>query len=316
MKKVFWIDGGAGRVIAAIPALLKYNRLNPTDDWIIIAAGFNNLYWGIPELQDRTYGLDDKGIFDNIIKYADVVITPEPYRNPAYFNQRVSLVEAFDIEINGSTDHSDLGVPKLIFDKAESVISNTTISDLVNIQKKTKTVIFQPFGRGAAVTSQDADGVATNVGDVESRSLSANAYLALAKKLSLKYNLIFFGEQQFQLKQDKFAANYTCDLRQWGSLIEHADYFVGVDSVGQHMARALNIPGTVIFGSTFPVNTSYPDFFQIIEKPGIKKYSPIRLMGLDSVLSNRINDKLMDFDEQEINDIFKKIVNHIDLKVK
>lgn len=316
MKKVFWIDGGAGRVIAAIPALLKYGRLNPKDDWSVIVASWNTLYWGIPELQDRTYGLDDKGVFDNVIKHADVVITPEPYRNPAYFNQKVSLVEAFDIEINGSKDHSDLGVPKLAFNKTETNISISTFTELKLSQKKQKTIVIQPFGRGAQPSQQDTDGHTLVVEDEESRSLSSTAYLSLAKKLSLKYNLIFFGEPQFQLKQDTYAANYTCDLRQWGSLIEHADYFVGVDSVGQHMARALNIPGTVIFGSTFPVNTSYPDYFQIIEKQGVKKYSPIRLTGLDVTLSNRINDKLMDFEENEINDIFKKICTDIDKKVK
>lgn len=316
MKKVFWIDGGAGRVVAAIPAFLKYSRQNPDQDWAIVVAGWQSLYWGIPELQDRVYGLEDKGVFDNVVKDADVVITPEPYRNPAYFNQKVSLVEAFDIEINGSADHSDLGIPKLIFNKAETAVSVKTISELKANQKKQKTIVFQPFGRGAQPAAADQDGRTTDVDDEESRSLSATAYLSLAKKLSLKYNLIFFGEPQFQLKQDTYSANYTCDLRQWGSLIEHADYFVGVDSVGQHMARALNIPGTVIFGSTFPSNTSYPDWFQIIEKPGVKKYSPIRLSVLDVSLSNRINDKLMDFDESEINDIFKKICAHIDLEVK
>lgn len=316
MKKVFWIDGGAGRVVAAIPALLKYDRLNPNADWAILVAGWNTLYWGIPELQDRTYGLDDKGVFDNVVKNADVIVTPEPYRNPAYFNQKVSLVEAFDIEINGSTDHSDLGIPRLAFNKAETSVAVKTILELKANQKKQKTVVIQPFGRGAQLIEQDKDGITTDVGDEESRSLSASAYLSLAKKLSLKYNLIFFGELEFQLKQDSFAQKYTCDLRQWAALVAEADYFVGVDSVGQHMARALNVPGTVIFGSTFPINTSYPDYFQIIEKQGVKKYSPIRLMGLDVHLSNRINDKLMDFEEQEINEIFKKICAHIDIKVK
>jgi ADP-heptose:LPS heptosyltransferase len=99
-------------------------------------------------------------------------------------------------------------------------------------------------------------------------------------------------------------------------LIECADYFVGVDSVGQHMARAVGTPGTVIFGSTFPVNTSYPDYFQIIEKSGEKKYSPIRITGLDSVLADRYNDRMMDFDENEIIDMYNKIVADIERKVK
>ena len=316
MNKVFWIDGGAGRVVAAIPAFLKYNRLNPNTEWSIIVAGWDNLYWGIPELQDRTYSPDTKGVFDNVIAKADIVITPEPYRNPAYFRQEISLVEGFDREINGSTDHSDLGVPKLIFNKAETTISLQTIKELKDKQKKSKTVIIQPFGRGAVPTESNEQGQTTNVGDEESRSLSAAAYLSLAKKLSLKYNLIFFGEPQFQMPQDTYGSNYTCDLRQWASLVENSDYFIGVDSVGQHMARAVGTPGTVIFGSTFPINTSYPDYFQIIEKPGAKKYSPIRLTGLDSTLSNRINDKLMDFEEKEINEIFKKICEDIDRKVK
>jgi hypothetical protein len=316
MKKIFWIDGGAGRVIAAIPALIKYSKLNPNDDWSVIVAGFDNLYWGIPELQDRTYSTDTKGIFDNVIVKADVVVTPEPYRNPAYFRQEISLVEAFDREINNTTDHSDLGLPKLVFNRAETTISLQTIKELKERQKKSKTVIIQPFGRGAQPLSTNAQGQTTEVEDSESRSLSSAAYLSLVKKLSLRYNLIFFGEPQFQLPQDTFASNYTCDLRQWGSLIEQADYLVGVDSVGQHIARSVGTPGTVIIGSTFPINTSYPDYFQIIEKEGVRKYSPIRLTGLDTMLANRMNEKLMDFEEKEIGEIFKKICDDIDRKVK
>ena len=316
MKKVFWIDGGAGRVIAAIPALIKYGKLNPNDEYSILIAGFDNLYWGIPELQDRTYGIDNKGVFDNVIYKADIVITPEPYRNPAYFKQEISLAEAFDREINGTTDHSDLGVPTLVFNKAEKAVAVKTVGELKAAQKKQKTVVFQPFGRGAQVTDVNKEQRAIGVDDEESRSLSSENYLKLVKKLSLRYNMIFFGEPQFQLAQDTYAANYTTDLRQWAALIANVDYFVGVDSVGQHMARAVGTPGTVIFGSTFPINTSYPDYFQIIEKPGVKKYSPIRLLGLDSTLANRLNDKLMDFEEKEINDIFQKIVADIDKKAK
>jgi ADP-heptose:LPS heptosyltransferase len=118
------------------------------------------------------------------------------------------------------------------------------------------------------------------------------------------------------MKDDKFAANYTCDLRQWAALIQEADYFIGVDSVGQHMARALNIPGTVIIGSTFPINTTYPDYFNIVEKPGVKKYSPIRITGLDSILANRINENTMTFSEKELTEMYNNIVSDIEKKVK
>ena len=279
MKNIFWIDGGAGRVIAAIPALLKYSRLHPDEDWAVLVGAWDFLFWGIPELQDRTYNLDTKGVFDNVVKNANKIITPEPYRNPAYFNQEISLVEAFDREINNTTDHSDLGVPSLVFNNQERLVAENTISDLKNNTKRPKTVIFQPFGRGAKL---DREAIV----DEESRSLSTKDYITLVKKLSQKYNIIFFGEPEFQLKADVFTAKYSCDLRQWAALIAESDYFIGCDSVGQHMARAVGTPGTVIFGSTFPINTSYPDFFHIIEKKGDKKYSPIAVLCSRPVLDS------------------------------
>lgn len=311
MKKIFFIDGGAGRVIAAIPALLKYGRLNPNVDWCVLVAAWDYLLWGIPELQDRTYGLDTKGLFDNVVKNADMICTPEPYRNPAYFRQEISLVQAFDREINNTTDHSDLGTPTMVFNRQEMLVAQNTIRDLKNIQKKSKTVIFQPFGRGAKI-----DQAANAIIDEESRSLSQKDYLNLCKRLALRYNMIFFGELDFQMKEDTFAGKYTCDLRQWGSLVAEADYFLGCDSVGQHIARAVGTPGTVIFGSTFPVNTSYPDYFNIIEKVGVKKYSPIRIAGLDVNLANRLNESTIYFTDKELNDVYASIVADIEKKVK
>lgn len=308
-KTIFYIDGGAGRVMTAIPALLKYHRLNPNSDWAVLIPAWDFLYWGIPELQDRTYGVDTKGIFDSIVLNSDRIVTPEPYRVPAYFRQEISLAEAFDREINNTVDHSDLGQPIMIFNKQETAVAKATISELKEKMKRSKTVVFQPYGRGAKVERDE-------INDEESRSLDGKSYLNLVKRLSQRYNMIFFGEPQFQQKIDTFAANYTCDLRQWGALIQEADYFLGVDSVGQHLARAVGKPGTVIIGSTFAKNTSYPGYFNIIEKSGVKKYSPIRITGLDSVLANRLNENTMKFSDKEINELYNNIVSDIEKKVR
>jgi hypothetical protein len=82
------------------------------------------------------------------------------------------------------------------------------------------------------------------------------------------------------------------------------------------MARAFDKPGTVIVGSTFAINTTYPDYFQIYEKSGQKKYSPIRICGLDSHLADRLNDSFMDLSEKEVDELFNSIVLDIDKKVK
>lgn len=308
-RKVFYIDGGAGRVIAAIPALEKYAKKHPDEDWGVLIGGWDSLVWGNHLLQDRTYNPDTKGIFDLYLKDSNI-ITPEPYRVNGYFNQKLSLVEAFDEEINETEDHSDLAVPKLVLSKAEEKTAANVIADAKAQQGDKKiTVVIQPFGRSARVDRND-------IIDDSSRSLEPKAYLSLVKKLSTKYNMILFAENQFFLPEDTYTFKLQTDLRGWAAIIEGADYFVGCDSVGQHMARAFDKPGTVVVGSTFAINTTYPDFFQIYEKPGQKKYSPIRICGLDSHLADRYNDTCMELSDSQVDELFNLIVKDIEKKVK
>ena len=56
------IDGGAGRAIASIPALIKHNKTN--SDFRVLVNGWDTLYWGIPELQDKVFNPDQKGAFE------------------------------------------------------------------------------------------------------------------------------------------------------------------------------------------------------------------------------------------------------------
>jgi ADP-heptose:LPS heptosyltransferase len=118
------------------------------------------------------------------------------------------------------------------------------------------------------------------------------------------------------MPEDTYTAKPEADLRQWIAFIDAADYFIGCDSVGQHMAKALNKPGTVFIGSTFPKNTSYPNYFNIIERQVPKKYSPIRISGLEGHLADRINEKTVEFTDNEINKIYEIIVKDLEKKVK
>jgi hypothetical protein len=310
MKKIIYIDGGAGRAIAALPALEKLvKNKKPDDDIRIVVMGWDNLYWGNQLLQDITFNGDTKGIFDLVIKDADKSISPEPYKIPAYYNQKISLAEAFDVEINNTNDHSDLPPLKLYTSKVEEKNAANLIADVKMQQKKEKTLVIQPYGRSARVDRAD-------IIDDSSRGLDSGAYLRLVRKLSTKYNLILFAEKPFHQAEDTFTFKPEMDLRMWSAVIDSADYFVGCDSVGQHMARAFNKPGTVFIGSTFPINVSYPSWFNIYERPGIeKKYSPIRISGLDSHLADRYNDKCMDLSNQDIDELFLSIVKDIEKKV-
>tara|TARA_R100001463_G_scaffold136443_1_gene201809 strand:- start:2514 stop:3440 length:927 start_codon:yes stop_codon:yes gene_type:complete len=308
MKTVINIDGGAGRAIAAIPSLIKYSKKN--EDFKIMLHGWDSLYWGIPELHERVFNPDQKGAFEQFFLDAELVLNPEPYRVPGYYRQEKSLAEAFDYLINETDDHSDLGIPTLKTNRNEELQAATFIQQTKQQQKKQKTIVIQPFGRSMEKPQENA------LLDQSSRSINPDTYLKLVKKLATKYNLILFAEKNFWMEEDTYTMKPEADLRMWTAFIDAADYFIGCDSVGQHMARALNKPGTVIIGSTFPINTTYPTHFNIVERDVHKKYSPIRISGLESHLADRINESTVEFTDEELNGIYANIVKDIEKKVK
>ena len=86
--------------------------------------------------------------------------------------------------------------------------------------------------------------------------------------------------EETENKQYPVAQPQIPDLRIWSSVIDVADHFLGCDSLGQHMVKALGGSATIITGSTYPINISYPDDpkFDIIDVgDGKRVYAPIRL---------------------------------------
>ena len=307
MKKVFSINGGAGRVLCSIPALLKYHKKHGPNFYILSGSGLD-FFVGIPELQDITYTPEHKGVFKDIIQ-PNILIQPEPYQDHGYYNQTRHLTEAFDHIINETDDHSDLENIKIVLNKTEELNALDAIVNSQKMQNKEKTIVIQPFGRSATPAPQVNEMV-----DPMSRSFSVKDYKTIITKLQEKYNVIFMGENN---EVDDTTFKVQTSLRQWAAIIESCDYFVGCDSVGQHMAKAFNKPGTVVLGSTFAENVSYKDHFQILQKENLQiEYFPIRLceQGVDADLANRKNDLAMDFSEKELNDIIKKIIKDIEDK--
>lgn len=314
MKKVFIIDGGAGRIVASIPAFLKYHKNHLNEDWKILVAGWDLMFWNIPELQDRVFNLETKGTFDTHIKNADAIVSPEPYRLPSYFRQEKSLAQAFDEIINETIDHSDLEPAKLIVSDKERLYAKNWINNIKQQNGNKKVIVIQPFGQGASTPFAPQN---NQIVDFERRSLDPNDYLKIIKSLSQKYSLIYFGPLELSLQEDNYTIKNNADLRTWTATIQESDYFIGVDSLGQHIARAVETPGSVIFGSTSPINTSYPDYFFIFDKDkNNRKYSPIRINMFDSDMANRMNEKCMRFTDTEIKKMCEAIDQDIQKKTK
>lgn len=311
MNTTFIISGGAGRVVCSIPAFEKYHRLNPDDDFKVLVHGWENIFWSHPLLQSKTFSISQKGVFEQHI-IQNKVVNPEPYYVYGYYNQQLSLAEAFDEEINKTQDHSDLKSPKLYISSQEK----TNIKTLIEIKKqehnKTKVVVFQPYG-----SSMMSNGGRPY--DASNRSFDVDQALELIKMLDKKHKdlLIFYmGDRQFKHPGDNITVNIDhiqhVDLRFYISLIHEANIFIGCDSVGQHIARSVNTPGVIVMGSTSEKNVSYPEYFNIYRKNGHNPtYSPIRLSGVDSEFADRMNDGIMDFCNDELDVISNKVISKL-----
>lgn len=307
MKKVVFINGGAGRVISSIPALEELERRGDLAG--IVCEGGLEFFLGHPTLQEKAFDVNHKGLFETLIKDNECV-SAEPYRDYEYYNQRSSLQQSFWWEIlKERTDKNR--TPTIVLNKQEEISAVTIISQIKQQHQKEKTIVIQPFGR----SSMPGPGI---IYDPSTRSIEQTTFIELVGQLSKDYNIIYMGEHKLEVVNlPIFQSNEPIPIRVWAAVIESADYFIGCDSVGQHIAYAFNKPGTVICGSTFPINTTYPEHFNIIEKKNtVRHYSPIRVAGFASEEADRLNDTLMDFSKEELEEIVKNIKEHIKKTVK
>jgi hypothetical protein len=302
MTTIISLDGGLGRIITAVPALLKYHKNHLDEEWYIMIPSWDFITWGIPELQERTFNPDSRGSFDLYWK-ADKVITPEPYRLPSYYRNEISLREAFDVCINDSTDHSDLPPMQLKISMPEKRKAYEIIEQAKTIHKKRKTIVLQPYGSTATPHP-------FGIFDDSLRSIPKLMLDYFITNLSRNYNLIFLGAKEFHDPRT-YKPDPDPNLREWGAIIDASDYFIGCDSCGQHMCKALNKKASVVIAGTHRVNVSY-DGFHIIERD-IEFYpDSMRISGFQSHMSSRLNEPRIKFTQTEIENAYQQIIQNIE----
>lgn len=297
-KIAFMINGGAGRVIACIPALRKFAKNNPDCDWRILMPAWEDLLYGDDVLQPRVFNINQKGIFDSVMRHYEI-INPEPYFNHAYINQQASLAEAFDKIINRTDDHSDLDYHTLTITEREREYVDSLLTEHRSKNGNKKLIVVQPFGSSATVMNM-------KIVDDSARSLKHTTYLDIVQRLSKHYDIAFFGAANIAVPNDNVTMKFfdlNADLRFYSALISHSDYFLGIDSVGQHMARAFDKPGLVIMGGTFERNVSYPEHFRFYRNAHRPVYCPIRLSDTESTFANNLNQKTMLFSDRDVDQI-------------
>jgi len=301
-KKAFVINGGVGRVLCAIPALEHYAKTN-NNEIIVVSESWSELFLSSKILRDKVYLLTDKNLF-NILKDYEI-ISPEPYRLNAYFTQKVNLIQAFDMLINYDTPPEKIPESKkfdLDIGKSDQIFGHTSIEEVKKLYKKDKVIVFQPFGSGIKQNG-------SFLYDETGRSFEPNDVYQIIKELSKNYAIIMFSNfNPFPEGELPVVVPTTVNLLQWMGVVNAADYFLGCDSVGQHYANALNKPSTVVIGSTYPENISYPDNsrFKIFDLgKDRRKYSPLRITNDFAVERN--NESLMVLDKDQLKSIIKSI---------
>jgi len=282
-KYTIYLDGGLGRIVCAIPALERFVKNNPETKIVTYAI---ELFLDNQLLIDHVFSPETKGLWDSWIKDSTYLV-PEPYQNKEYYNQRAHLIQAFDIELNG--DNSGLGVTTIQPLNTDLIYTRKAIDFAFENYGKKSTVVFQPTGRGF-----DFDSLI----DPSSRSIVYVDIISILETLSKDYNVILMVETDKFDNPEKWYRPDGYTPRQWSSIIGMSNYFIGCDSFGQHLARGMGVPGTVVLGSTFKENVTYPDWFNVIETDKSEvKYSPLRTYKMEDIYISAYNNSCMNFPE-------------------
>ncbi len=303
-SKAFFVNGGAGRMICSIPAFELYEKESEDKDFIIVCEGGTDVFKGHPTLDQRVYDHWHRNLFQDKLKDMDI-ITTEPYRIWEYYNQKCSIGQAFDIQINNKGIRT-LNKPTLHLSKDELLNGRYVVGEVKKKLKKDKLIVFQPFGRGIEYIDE-------TLVDKTGRSFELKDVKQIIKKLQNNgYAVIMMSEFKVDLSdaklKDEVATPENTNIRIWSAIIKYADHFLGCDSVGQHLAYSVGTPATVVTGSTYPINVSYPDTegVEVLDMGELhREYSPIRITTDERV--DRKNEKLMTMTDE----ISTLIVDHV-----
>ena len=304
------IDGGAGRILCAIPALEHYALTHDNFHIITYSDIKSNFFVGNTILEKCTHNMDEEDLFTNIIKDGEV-IQIEPYHRSEYFNQECSLAQAFHLVINGKYSIENK-TPKIYFLMDENTKYKNFIEALKREYKKDKVLVIQPFG-------QDAQVFPDGIFDDSNRSFTMENVITIASRLRKDYIILFMGPLRLNISNvingvninDNSIMYIDATLRDWAGYIKFADHFLGCDSCGQHLAQSVNQKATVVIGGTFPINVSYPNddkvtIFDIGKERRV--YEP-RMGILFDPKTAEANKGIMHMDDATIDKIIDNILN-------
>lgn len=293
MKQSIIIDGGLGRIITAIPALEKFIDQSPENQ--IFINTWSPIVYGNKKIKHAVLEHRMPGMFKLVQN--TLISRPEPYFENEYLSQKIHLIDAWNRCINNSTDALD--IPKIY-------LSNNEKNSLWNVRTSRKLIAFQPFGSSAYHTN-------TDVIDNSNRSLTTKMCKALLRRFQQEgFDVLFISDKPVEwATETRFISGLFPGPRELAGAVYQCDYFLGIDSAGQHIARCFNKPGSVIVGSTSAINITYPDHFNVFDLAPESCYQGLRISDTDLFIDEIENADIMDIPLTQMHEIIDNILDHI-----
>ena len=207
----------------------------------------------------------------------------------------------FSVEDRKHYEHN----AKLDISRVDQAYGHNLINEIKNQTGRQKVVVFQPLGSGAGVNGNF-------LLDTSGRSFELKDIVHITKELTKHYVVVLMTNINIPVNENMGAVVPNANLLEWMGIINAADYFLGCDSMGQHYAHALGKPATVVIGSTFPENISYPDSknFTVIDNgKDARRYIPMRIT--QDFVGDRNNQDAMVLTDKTVEQVIKSVTDKL-----
>jgi hypothetical protein len=281
MSKAIFINGGLGRCVASLPAIHEVTRQDPST--IIITGGWPE-FWASTGL--NCIEMDSLAV-EPLISGKDV-ISPEPYYMNSYREGKIDMVEAFNELLNVEGDNYRMYPNTRAMKELMGSISEQNPDGL-------PVICIQPKASGTA-----------NIRDLNQDN-TLNIIRLVQKAGGFP---VIIGDTDLYFDPKCTTVNET-NLTQYISLIGLCHAFIGGDSSGMHIAKALNKPGVILLTSTAGIKY-YPDHFTELRVPNHEDSKEFpRLFSVETKRMNHneagnLGDYV--FDEDKLSEAITKLM--------
>jgi len=246
--RIFSISGGLGKNIAATP-VLKYLKETYPDDELILLTAWDNIFYNNPYVKVFRFN-EYKYFHEDYIENDAIIINNNPYDDLEYRQGKIHLTQAF-AKVWGIKDYKKVELKPYVNIPIEFEVSaRKEIYDMKN-KFKQPLIVVQYLG-----ATKYENGIIYPSGRE-----NIDLFTKVIANLSQRYTILLMklaNQPMINIKKDNILTlTKDAHYMKWFAYIKYADFFVGIDSSGQHMAATVNTPAVVVFGRTNPNNLSY-----------------------------------------------------------